>query len=224
MPLPTRGWRWCHVPVAMVAVAVAEVVAFYAGSRDALGMRLAPNATAVSARALTSMLAHADAAHLWTNVASGVALGAPLEAAHGAARCAALYVVSGAGGALAYRAWWCARVAPRPVLYVGASSAVYGVMAAYAAHLALNFAEVRGRWVWLALAAATLGAEWALARWAPVADVAYSAHAGGAWVGLLLGVVVLRNVRVLECERTAQAASACALCATAVWLLAGACA
>ena len=80
---------------------------------------------------------------------------------------------------------------------------MYGVVAAYAAHLTMNWAETPLRWWWLAFALFVLGAELATYASNPKPNIAYAAHGYGALYGVGVALFTVRNVRVLRWERLA---------------------
>lgn len=210
---PTDGLPLRYAPAALVTLSLLQVLAFATSESKDLGFH-APTPRPVNA--LTSLFAHSDAVHLLANVASQLALGVFVEGMHGARRFLLVYVGSGLVGALVYRGHWCMAEAPRHAYLVGASGAVYGLMGAYASHLLINWAELVLRYAWLAAALLTLGVDIALYVLFPQERVAYSAHVGGGVAGVCLGVLALRNVRVLEWERALGVVAGMALAGVCV--------
>ena len=214
---PTRGLPARRAPVALATLALLQIVSFVCVPQDDLALVVRPGDTvrdgAAAVRgAAASLFAHADAPHLAANVVGAFLVGGWVEAMHGHARLLVLYLASGVGGALGFRAWRCVASAERASL-VGASSAVYGLLGAAAAHLLLNWAELPYARVWLAACVLALVLEVGAYVVAPAERVAYSAHVAGAVWGLCVGTLVLRNVRLVRHERLygAAAAIACVL-------------
>ena len=199
-------------PSALLGVTLLQLFAFYTVPPTELGFyMLKPQPTQV----VTSLVAHADVAHLISNVVAQLALGVFVECLHGHLRFLVVYVGSGVGGALWYRGTWCAGVSDespgRNVYLVGASGAIYGLMGAYAGHMLINWSELRLKCVWFCGATLTVVLDVGMYLMAPVAHVAYAAHVGGALAGMCLGVLVLKNVRVLEHEVALRVGAAIAL-------------
>ena len=210
---PTRSLACAYPPVALLLLTSLQVAAYVAvggGDRAAMGMHLGADGTRPEEwfQVVTSLFAHADLGHFASNMLTQVALGVVIEAVHGPMRFVAVYFASGVGGALVYRAHWCIAYAPAPYVYVGASPAVYGLMSAYAAHLLINWAELRLRWAWLAALVLVFATDATVSIVDPQPRVAYAAHLGGAAYGVCIGVLVLRNARVLRCERGMYVAAA----------------
>ena len=207
---PTAGLPLTHAPVGVVVVSLLQVIAFLALEPADLALHLGSDAPSGWVYVATSLFAHLDAAHLTSNVASQLAVGVVVEGMHGHARFATLYLLTGIGGALLYRAYYCLWLAPRHFYLLGASAAVYGLLSAYAAHLYLNWAEmgVFARRAWFAVALFVACVDVVMYGISPLSGVAYSAHVGGGVYGVCLGVLVLRNVRVLRHERRARVAAA----------------
>lgn len=210
---PTRGLPLLHPPAALLLITLLQAACYVAVEDPrVLGLRV-PSEAKWPAQTLTSLLAHAGPLHLAGNAASQLALGALVEGLHGSARFAVVYAAGGALGAACFRVAREAEMADGGeagggYVLVGASPAVYALLGAHAAHVALNWAEVPLRRLWLAAVALTAAVDVALYVVAPLPNVAYSSHAGGAAFGVAIGVVALRNVRVLAWERALRRAAA----------------
>ena len=221
-------WPTVHLPIRyypafLALVTLVPLVVFFARVPPAqLGYDMLHTSPA---QVLTYMAAHSDAAHLSSNVVSQVALGAFVECMHGHARFLVIYVGTGVGGALTYRGSWCAFYAPRNVYLVGASGAVYGLLGAYTAHILINWSQLRLRALWVGAVLLTLILDVAAYVYSPQPGVAYAAHVGGAAYGVCLGVLVLRNARIIACERALSALAGLALgsMVVSVPLLCGSC-
>ena len=88
---------------------------------------------------------------------------------------------------------------------VGASPGVYALIAAHLANVILNWNEMEFAALklvaFLLLASGDTGATIYYRYMGEKTNVGYVAHLAGATVGLLLGIVVLRKLRVLKWER-----------------------
>lgn len=146
--------------------------------------------------ATRSMFAHVSSGHVVSNSVALLLVGSLVESQHGAVRVLTLFVASGTVGVLA---WHSTRTSWS--LYKGASSGVYGVMSALGAHLALNWSEIALRWFWLLGGLVALVVDVTVSYRERESNVAYEGHLGGAVMGLLLGLAVLRNVCVRPFER-----------------------
>lgn len=219
---PTQNIPFRYWPILLSIVTVLQTAAFFSTSPEQLGLHMSTTLhPATFLRAFTSLFAHSDVYHLLTNALSQLFLGLFVECIHGHGRFLVIYVVSGVGGALTYRMWWCTHYAPTWIYLVGASGAVYGLMGAYAAHLFLNWAELRFRVLWFVIVLFTFLADIGLyVLDGPTPNVAYAAHVGGAVYGLCSGVLTLRNARVLRCERVIQVVATLVACGLTTTLLA----
>ena len=213
--VPTqRVWPW-HPPVHMVLVSIVNVVLFYAINDYRWLALYVPMASTDAFKVVTLILSHADAVHLWGNVFGTLTLCAIFEVIHGTPRAALIYWVGGVFGSIAEVVLWERRAA----YLLGASGAVYAVVAAYAAHLLMNWTETPLRWIWLVFATIIAVIEIATASANPAPNVAYAAHGYGALFGVCLGIAVVRNVRVLRCERVLALTATLATLVGAIVLL-----
>ena len=209
MTHPLCGVPCSAFPTVLLLVSAAQAFAYFTSAQRAL--RLNAKRDFDPGAMLGALFAHADATHLANNLTTGIAIGAWVEALHGHARFTLLYFLTGFGGTLSYRAAWCADGALRPVAYVGASPAVYGLMGASAAHLFLNWSEVRFRALWFVIVLSVIASDVFLYVHSPRANVAYASHLGGAAWGLRLGPLVLRNAVVRAHERVVASLAAVGL-------------
>lgn len=150
-------------------------------------------------RYLTYALIHAGYLHLIFNVIVQLCLGVPLELIHKWWRVGLLYLAGVAAGSLA------ASIADPKSFLAGASGGVYALIAAHLSNVVLNFSEMEYAWVRLlgliTFAASDIGIA-VYDRYYQMTNnrVSYSAHIAGAVAGLLLGLIVLRNLRVRRWE------------------------
>jgi membrane associated rhomboid family serine protease len=147
---------------------------------------------------LTSMFVHADLLHLFSNLLILLAFALPFEERIGHRPFVLLYLAAGLVGALAQVA-----VSTGPILLMGASGAVFGVIGAFAAaypnlivplplplFIVMFFVRMR---VWIA--ATAFGAlELLRVSLSTAGDsTAYFAHFGGLAAGILMGLTVVKK-------------------------------
>ncbi|MGQ0844271.1 MAG: rhomboid family intramembrane serine protease [Sporichthyaceae bacterium] len=130
--------------------------------------------------ALTSLFVHASAAHLIGNLLLLAIVGASVERRIGAARFAVLYLVCGYTAAYGFA--FAAASDTRPL--IGASGAVAGALAA---HLWLRPRDLILPLLALPLLLPVPGPSWLVGQ--PGGNVAYTAHAVGLAVGLVLAAL-----------------------------------
>ena len=150
-------------------------------------------------RYLTYALIHAGYLHLIFNVIVQLCLGVPLELIHKWWRVGLLYMAGVAAGSLG------ASISDPRTYLAGASGGVYALIAAHLSNVVLNFNEMEYGWVRLlgltTFAASDVGiAVWDRYHQSLNHRVSYAAHIAGAVAGLLLGLIVLRNLRVRRWE------------------------
>lgn len=203
---PAHGLPLLFPPAALLLVTTLQVACFLTGA-SGLGIHV-PSGPEWPAQSITALLAHADATHLFSNMASQIALGSLTEGLHGSARFVVVYLGGGALGAASFRAAWRATDGVGKHTMVGASPAIYALVGAQAAHVILNWKEVPLRRTWLAAVAATAVVDVTLYFTAPLSHVAYSSHLGGAAFGALIGLISLRNIQVLSWEIKLRQAAA----------------
>ncbi|KAK0417958.1 hypothetical protein QR680_013298 [Steinernema hermaphroditum] len=148
-------------------------------------------------RFVTYMFVHVGYGHLITNCIVQLFLGLPLELVH-QWRIAIVYFLSGIFGCMLM-------AVTSPTTYVaGASGGVYGLLAAHVSDLFLNWSEMEFRWVRFGVLFVLIASDTSMQVWQSFTPtqvkVAYLAHLGGAIGGLLLGVLVLRNLRTKSWE------------------------
>ena len=146
---------------------------------------------------VTLVFAHADSAHLLGNVIVTVSLVMAFEIAHGTLRTLAIFWIGGLVGSIAQVLLW----DPRYKSLVGSSAAVFSVLGACLAHLVANLQETPLWPVWVLVASITVVVEILTMIVDPLAHVAYEAHVFGAAYGAILGLAIVRNVRVWPWER-----------------------
>ena len=151
-------------------------------------------------RFLTYMFVHSGYFHIIFNVLVQLVLGIPLEMVHRWWRILLIYVCGVVAGSLA------TSITDPDVYLAGASGGVYALIAAHLANVISNWGEMEVPALRLAAFLLLVGVDTGVAvyyRYVALVDtrVSYVAHIAGALVGLLLGIVVLRNLRVRTWER-----------------------
>ncbi|OWA50005.1 putative Rhomboid-related protein 3 [Hypsibius exemplaris] len=155
-------------------------------------------------RLLSYMLVHSGYWHLIMNMVSQVGIGIPLELVHKFWRIGPVYLLGVVAGALG------TSVTDPNVFLAGASGGVYALIAAYLAHVVINWKEIEYNWVrlvgWLVVVGVDIGVAlytrygYHGPNW-NVTPIGYSAHFSGALCGFLLGVVILRCFEWSSWER-----------------------
>lgn len=185
------------VPVHTLIVVFANVLLYYSmDTRNALALHV-PVAAGDEWRLLTLILAHWDEWHLWNNTMALLVLGVVFESVHGPVRIAVVYWTSGLFASLAEVALW----STGPRIFLGASGAVYGLAAAYAAHLAINWTETPFRLLGLLVVFVAVALELVIPLSDPQPNIAYAAHGFGALSGFVVALFAVRNFRVVPFER-----------------------
>ena len=150
-------------------------------------------------RFLTYMLVHSGYFHIIFNLLIQLLLGIPLEMVHRWWRILLVYFSGVVAGSLA------TSISDPEVYLAGASGGVYAIIAAHLANVIFNWSEMEFPALRLIAFILLAGIDTGVAvyyRYIEVdTQVGYAAHAAGAIVGFLLGIVVLRNLRVHTWER-----------------------
>ncbi|VDP01413.1 unnamed protein product [Heligmosomoides polygyrus] len=177
-----------------------DIFTFCAGCYvgDHIGPLLfAPKLRAQVWRFFTYALLHAGVIHLLGNMCVQLLIGVGLEVVHKPWRIGPLYMMAVLTGALL-------QYTLDPKVYVvGASAGVYALLTAHLANVVINWAEMPGRWVRLALITIFLvfdiGTAIIRRFWSDDCDtVSHAAHIAGGITGFCFGVVILYNV-VVSC-------------------------
>ncbi len=141
---------------------------------------------------VTYTLLHADLVHLLVNVGMLMAFGAVLERLLGATHFLILFFATAAMGALTLT-WW---VGAQPLVVIGASGGVYGLMGASMRFLFAGNVNQARRSA-LAFATAILGLNFIMALLGTggliaAANIAWQAHVGGFFAGVVLALLIRR--------------------------------
>ena len=150
-------------------------------------------------RYLSYALVHAGFLHLMFNVLVQLILGIPLEMVHKGWRVALVYLAGVAAGSLG------ASISDPKSFLAGASGGVYALIAAHLSNVIINFKEMEfGCFRLLALivfGTTDVGVAVYDRYVSPRNNrTSYAAHLAGAVAGLLVGILVLRNLKVRKHE------------------------
>ncbi|MAJ96998.1 MAG: hypothetical protein CMI56_00070 [Parcubacteria group bacterium] len=189
---------WCapkHPPIHTCFIFILCIVVFETDSNVHLSIPLDPEeqfynyfGTAVS---------HFSTSHLGANLSGIILFGTLLEIVHGTAASIFVYWISAVSGVLAEAKWNTGNVR-----YTGASSGVYGFVGAYLSHILLNWTEAPLRCLWvgfLLLQGIEVGVL-LLYDEEYKQTIAHFSHLIGFVQGICVGLITLRNLRVLRCE------------------------
>ncbi|KAJ8985219.1 hypothetical protein NQ317_018248 [Molorchus minor] len=186
--------------IGMVTLSIIQIILFYAnisldGGSIAEALKFTPSKDYEVWRYITHIFVHASELHLFPNIVVQILIGIPLELVHGW-RVLVIYFTGALGGCLAHSVFM-----PRADL-VGGSGGFYAFYTA-------NIATVIMNWREMSLPIVQLVCFGLMTFFDPIynfftqgdmSEVSYVAHLGGAVVGLLLGVNILRNLKVTEKE------------------------
>ena len=194
----TADWR-IYYPIHMVVVSLVQIVLFYVIDTMALLGLPVPVTQPNVWKVVGCLFAHVNAWHLWNNMLVQLTLGVVFEVLHGFWGCAAIYWLSGIFGTLFQVNVW----ATPPGVLLGASSAGYGLIGAYAASLIMNWSDWSDtplKWQWFIFLLIVLIAEIVTYATNATPNIAHGAHLGGFFYGLCIGCAAVQNVRILPCE------------------------
>uniref|UniRef100_A0A914ENP7 EF-hand domain-containing protein n=1 Tax=Acrobeloides nanus TaxID=290746 RepID=A0A914ENP7_9BILA len=156
-------------------------------------------------RAFTAVFLHANIMHLIGNLSIQILLGIPLELVHKAKRIAPIYFLGALLGHFMFLA-----SKPDTTWAVGASGAVFALVGAHVANTAINWSEMRFQWlrmIFSILIVLRVLDEVAMNFVGFSTGVGHLCHLGGFIGGFLMGIALLRNVRIHRWERVAKIAS-----------------
>uniref|UniRef100_A0A914EB71 rhomboid protease n=1 Tax=Acrobeloides nanus TaxID=290746 RepID=A0A914EB71_9BILA len=163
---------------------------------------LAPHSKAEIWRYFTYMFIHAGYIHILSNAAVQLLLGIPLELVHKFWRIGLIYLLGVMSGALLFF------VFERHTYLAGASGGVYALLSAHVANVIINWSEMEFNWIRAIILSVFIIADISTAVYQrfienAITKTSYISHLGGFIAGLLLGIVVLRNLRRLAWENYA---------------------
>ena len=190
------------IPYSIPLLTLLQIVLFYSVSdqsqRFGLMLRIRPGE---EYGLLTYIFAHANQVHLWGNMIIQICFGVLTEWYEGSLRTQLVYWVGGIAAGLAEAALFKPTVAQPFVTLVGASGAIYALLLVGLSAVLMNYRETMGAmWLVLLYVVAIAFELYVSAVWGS-ANVAYAAHGVGALYGFLVGLIVVRNLRVTRCER-----------------------
>lgn len=137
-------------------------------------------------------------------------LGCLLNAAHGNLRIAAINTLGSIGGALAvgFEARDHIRRGAYPLIFrvVGASGGIYSLTGAQLGNLIINWAEVPFRYAHVAVLTMMLLTDLLLYIFMHDSLISYASHGGGFITGVLVGPLLLINVKKRKWEKWVQMA------------------
>ncbi|KAI6211460.1 hypothetical protein M3Y96_00436500 [Aphelenchoides besseyi] len=152
-------------------------------------------------RYFTYMFIHIGYSHLIGNCFMQMLLGLPLEMVHKFWRIGTLYVCGVISGALLMSA------ADSNTYLGGASGGVYTLISAHISNVIINWSEIEFNWAHALVIGIFVTFDVGVAVYARYFNgpdkVSHTAHIGGFVAGLLLGIVLLRNLRLKKWERIA---------------------
>ncbi|XP_035793363.1 protein rhomboid-like isoform X1 [Anopheles albimanus] len=150
-------------------------------------------------RFLTYMFVHIGFMHLIMNLAVQLFLGVALELVHCWWRVTLVYLAGVVAGSMGTSLF-----TPR-VFLAGASGGVYALITAHIATIIMNWSQMEYAivqlFVFLVFCITDLGTSIYNSIHDPFDKVGYVAHASGALAGFLVGIGVLRNLKVVPWER-----------------------
>ncbi|BES90219.1 Rhomboid family [Nesidiocoris tenuis] len=151
-------------------------------------------------RYVTYMFVHMGTAHLVVNLSVQILLGVPLEMVHGNWRVFCIYISGVLAGSLG------TSISDPTVFLAGASGGVYALMTAHISTIIMNWTEMKFALYQLFVFGCLIIVDVGQALYGrysgdPAASrIGYVAHFAGAVTGLLVGINVLRNLRVKRWE------------------------
>jgi len=157
--------------------------------------------TSILWRIVSYQFTHGGLGHVGSNCLMLVFLGVPLEGFHGTGLTAVMYTVGVVGGGLAWML-----LDPDTKAY-GASGGCYALLGMHLADLILNWRQKKFRYPMVVMLAAIIGVETAgyiSSVQGDASNIAHSAHAGGLVSGLLIGMMLTRNIDKKCWERALQ--------------------
>lgn len=200
----------CPPPVGMILISIIELLLFVIdlakGSPYAVTGPVAqvliydPSRRYEAWRYITYMFVHIGYLHLAVNLCVQILLGTPLEMVHRWWRVLIIYFAGVAAGSLG------TSITDPTVKLAGASGGVYALITAHISTIIMNWREMEYPILQLAIFIIITACDVGTAIYDRyVRDInehiGYAAHLAGGIAGLLVGINVLRNIRVTRKER-----------------------
>ncbi|CAF0830927.1 unnamed protein product [Adineta ricciae] len=129
---------------------------------------------------------HAGIIHLVLNLVNQLAIGIMLEHKFNSIRISIIYILSGIGGTLL------SAIGLPQYFNVGASGALYGLLAVYFMDTIRNWENLQKPWLILTFQGIFIIASLIIGIFIPIVD--YMAHIGGFLLGILSGLVICPNL------------------------------
>ncbi|XP_050700703.1 rhomboid-related protein 2-like isoform X2 [Eriocheir sinensis] len=208
-----QQYRCCPPALFMVTAALVEIGVFIFYAYD-MGVPVTANGPAPlyspliynpyrryeAWRYVSYALIHSGYMHLIMNLVMQTILGLLLELVHGWWRVGLIYMSGVLAGSLSQ-----SLAMPRAYL-AGASGGVYAIVYAHLGNLLLNWSEMEFRWLQLVACLALSVGDISMALWdtygSPTpSNTGHLAHLGGAIAGVLVGIYVLRNLKMRRWEK-----------------------
>jgi len=146
-------------------------------------------------RWLSYQFTHVGFAHVFTNSFLNLTFGIPLEGVHGHFRIVVMHTIGVFGGACF------AMLMDVHTSIVGCSGGSYALIGVHIADLVMNWRERRFRYPTLCVVVALVFADAAFAVLNRSPEVSYSTHAGGIIAGLLICILMGKNLKVRSHEK-----------------------
>ncbi|XP_044260626.1 rhomboid-related protein 3-like isoform X2 [Tribolium madens] len=204
-------YKFCPPKVGMVIISVIELIFFFIDEyreRNSTMFASGPMAQLFiydperryeAWRYLTYMFVHIGYLHLVVNLVVQVFLGIPLEMVHSWWRVLLVYVTGVVAGSLG------TSITDPKAKLAGASGGVYSLITAHIATIIMNWSQMSMPFVQLAIFLLITGVDVGNSiynrYWANLDEpIGYMAHFSGALAGLLVGICVLRNLKITKKE------------------------
>ena len=128
-----------------------------------------------------------------SNILMQILTGIPLEAGHGCWRVLGVYIASVLGGSMSIAA-----LSSHCRALVGASAGAYGLLGAHFSTIILNWSEMEYRGIRLFIIVIFVAVDIFLCIFNPITSLGNSTitHVAGFVLGFLVGVVLVRNLKV----------------------------
>ncbi|KAK5638629.1 hypothetical protein RI129_012924 [Pyrocoelia pectoralis] len=201
--------KYCPPPLGMVIISILEIILFCCDKslRTASNVKgpisvlllYDPTKRYQAWRFITYMFVHNGEFHLIVNLVVQLFLGITLEVVHRWWRVLIIYLAGVVAGSLV------ASICNPEVILVGASGGVYAILTAHIASIIMNWKEMEYPFVqlliYLIITICDIGSAIYERHISPTSSgVSYTAHIAGAVAGLLMGINIVRNIKVTRSE------------------------
>ncbi|XP_056643141.1 rhomboid-related protein 3-like [Diorhabda sublineata] len=195
----------------ILIISILQVILFYSDSKcDEPGsirraLYFLPCNRSTLYRYLSYLLVHLNQTHLWANVILQIIIGIPLEMVH-SWRVIVIYLAGAVGGALL------TSVFERSTIFLGGSGGDFALYTAHISVVLMNWREMSHPAVHLMIFAILVIMDIINVYIKMIRNVCYLCHVGGAVVGLLLGIDIIRNINLTKKENIMWYISCVTLC------------